>query len=161
MPTSAPRPCKQPGCRSLTYAGAYCADHKRERQKQADATRKTSTQRGYGYRWQKASKGYLKSHLLCACDECKIEIKKQRDTLGLLDIHDDNYYLSIKFPELAANVVDHIKPHGGDMSLFWDSKNWQPMNKRCHDKKTAKEDGGFTGSKQHKGGGQKSIPFYL
>jgi prophage lambdaSa04, HNH endonuclease family protein len=27
--------------------------------------------------------------------------------------------------------------------LFWDKTNWQAMSKRCHDRKTAREDGGF------------------
>ncbi len=44
---------------------------------------------------------------------------------------------------MAATVVDHIVPHKGDQQLFWDTRNWQSMSKPCHDKKTAKEDGGF------------------
>jgi 5-methylcytosine-specific restriction protein A len=44
---------------------------------------------------------------------------------------------------VAAVVVDHIIPHKGDKALFWDSGNWQALCKRCHDVKTATEDGGF------------------
>jgi 5-methylcytosine-specific restriction protein A len=44
---------------------------------------------------------------------------------------------------VAANEVDHIKPHKGDMALFWDSSNWQSLCKPCHSAKTATEDGGF------------------
>ncbi len=29
------------------------------------------------------------------------------------------------------------------MLLFWDRANWQPMNRVCHSRKTATEDGGF------------------
>jgi 5-methylcytosine-specific restriction protein A len=44
----------------------------------------------------------------------------------------------------AATVVDHIIPHQGDMTLFWDAdSNWQSLCKTCHDRKTATEDGGF------------------
>ena len=32
-----------------------------------------------------------------------------------------------------ATIVDHIKPHRGDMALFWDQSNWQPLCKACHD----------------------------
>lgn len=46
------------------------------------------------------------------------------------------------FP-LYASVVDHVVPHKGDMKLFWDRNNWQSMNKKCHDKKTAHEDSSF------------------
>ena len=44
---------------------------------------------------------------------------------------------------MPAAVVDHITPHRGDQTLFWDESNWQPLCKRCHDTKTAREDGGF------------------
>ena len=40
----------------------------------------------------------------------------------------------------AATVVDHIKPHKGDMELFWDSSNWQPLCKMCHDSIKAREE---------------------
>ncbi|WP_085981300.1 MULTISPECIES: HNH endonuclease signature motif containing protein [unclassified Paenibacillus] len=46
-----------------------------------------------------------------------------------------------------ATVVDHITPHKGDMGLFWDQGNWQPLCATCHSIKTAKEDGGFACSK--------------
>ena len=41
----------------------------------------------------------------------------------------------------AANVVDHIIPHRGDQSLFWNESNWQPLCKPCHDSTKAKEEG--------------------
>jgi 5-methylcytosine-specific restriction protein A len=91
------------------------------KRKEADAKRGSSTARGYGYKWQLASKGFLRAHPLCQCPDC-LEGEKQ---------------ITI------AVVVDHIIPHGGDMTLFWDRNNWQSMGKTCHDRKTAKEDGGF------------------
>lgn len=44
---------------------------------------------------------------------------------------------------MPASVVDHIVPHRGDANLFWDQSNWQAMSKSCHDRKTARENGGF------------------
>ena len=38
-----------------------------------------------------------------------------------------------------SNVVDHIKDHKGDINLFWDENNHQPMCKICHDNKTGRE----------------------
>lgn len=38
-----------------------------------------------------------------------------------------------------ATVVDHIKPHRGDLDLFWDDDNHQPLCKPCHDRKTSEE----------------------
>jgi 5-methylcytosine-specific restriction protein A len=42
-----------------------------------------------------------------------------------------------------AEVTDHVKPHKGDPDLFWDRSNWAPMCRRCHGKKTARQDGSF------------------
>jgi 5-methylcytosine-specific restriction enzyme A len=32
-----------------------------------------------------------------------------------------------------ASVVDHIRPHRGDLGLFWDRHNWQSLCKVHHD----------------------------
>lgn len=76
---------------------------------------KTTTQRGYGYRWQQARERFLRAHPLCCY--CQRE--------GRL---------------AAASVVDHITPHQGDERLFWDEVNWQPLCKPCHDSVKAKEE---------------------
>lgn len=123
MPNAAPKPCKQFGCRALVTSGAYCPDHAKVIRKQAEVKRESSNQRGYGYRWQQTSKGYLRAHPLCQCPDC----------------------LEGKIRLRVATVVDHIIPHDGDMAVFWDRDNWQAMNKHCHDSKTAREDGGFRG----------------
>jgi 5-methylcytosine-specific restriction endonuclease McrA len=41
-----------------------------------------------------------------------------------------------------TEVTDHIKPHRGDLQLFWDPTNHAPRCKRCHDRKTSTVDGG-------------------
>lgn len=129
MPFASPKPCKHSGCRNLTTQGAYCVEHAKAKQKQIESQRGSSTERGYGYRWQKASKAFLRAHPLCQCDDCKEGEKRL----------------------LPSQVVDHRIPHRGDMKLFWDSENWQAMHKVCHDRKTAREDGGFRGARP--GGG--------
>jgi 5-methylcytosine-specific restriction protein A len=142
MPTAAPKPCKKPGCRLLTTQGAYCPEHAKVVRQQTEVKRESSTKRGYGYRWQQTSKGFLKAHPLCQCPDC----------------------LEGEIRLLQSTVVDHIIPHrvdeaikSGDedriakaWALFWNRDNWQAMSKPCHDKKTATEDGGFRG----KGGGR-------
>lgn len=69
---------------------------------------KTSTQRGYGYRWQKERERFLMANPLCR-------------------------YCQADGVTREATVVDHITPHRGDQSLFWDRNNWQPLCKPCHD----------------------------
>lgn len=70
--------------------------------------RGTAHSRGYTGQWAKARLGYLAKHPLCCCHLANGKT-------------------------VAASVVDHIVPHSGDMVLFWDSSNWQPLCKWCHD----------------------------
>ncbi|MGE8338123.1 HNH endonuclease [Pseudomonas laurylsulfatiphila] len=82
---------------------------------------KTSTQRGYGYKWQKARERYLRDHPLCV-------------------------YCARQGLTAAAGVVDHKVPHRGDQSLFWDESNWQSLCKPCHDSvKQAEESAALAG----------------
>ncbi len=69
---------------------------------------RSSNERGYGAAWQRARRGYLLSHPLCVM--C---LDEGRTT--------------------AADVVDHITPHKGDQSVFWDKNNWQSLCKQHHD----------------------------
>nr|WP_288358226.1 HNH endonuclease signature motif containing protein [uncultured Pseudomonas sp.] len=69
--------------------------------------KQSSTQRGYGYKWQKAREHHLAANPLC--------VYCQRQ--GLVT---------------AASVVDHITPHRGDMAMFWDPENWQSLCTSCH-----------------------------
>lgn len=42
----------------------------------------------------------------------------------------------------VATVVDHIVPHKGDQTLFWNEANWQPLCKLCHDSLKQKQEHG-------------------
>ena len=108
--------CFYPGCHKLT-TDRYCEKHRIN--KHTDR-RESASKRGYNSKWARARKEFLIEHPTCECEECRKSVNP-----------------------LPANVVDHIIPHRGDQKLFWDRKNWQAMNKRCHDKKTARENGGF------------------
>ena len=118
MPTAAPTPCRYPGCPALLAAPGYCDKHLRSIRQQQDERRGSAASRGYDTRWRKARALYLSRHQLCA------ECRRQGRTV-------------------AASVVDHIRPHKGNRTIFWDERNWQALCKRCHDAKTAREDGGF------------------
>lgn len=107
--------------------GTHSTSRTKTKTHQAPATvRENSAQRGYGYKWQQARAGFLKKHPLCVY--C---LKKDKVT--------------------AATDVDHIIPHKGDMDLFWQRSNWQPLCGSCHSAKTAREDGGF-GNRKGEGG---------
>jgi 5-methylcytosine-specific restriction protein A len=119
VPSKPKKPCSYPRCPELTNE-RYCLQHKQQQARKYDQHRGSAAQRGYGSRWRKYRAWYLKQYPFCVCDECK---KKELP--------------------LPANVVDHIIPHKGDYHLFWDPGNHQPMNDRCHGRKTVREDGGF------------------
>ncbi len=115
MPFAPPTPCNKPGCHMLT-TGKYCELHKdidKQLKQAKEAMRESAHGRGYTSRWRRYSKNRRKYHPLC--ERCG---------------H-------------PAQVTDHIIPHKGDMVLFWDGSNHQSLCKKCHDTKTAKEDGGY------------------
>ena len=68
---------------------------------------KSSTQRGYGYKWQQYRLKFLKMNPLCAYCEKENRV-------------------------VAATVVDHIVPHKGSEQLFWDVNNHQSLCASCH-----------------------------
>jgi 5-methylcytosine-specific restriction protein A len=111
------KPCSYPGCPNLTQE-RYCAEHKQAEARRYDQRRGSAAQRGYGRDWQRYRVSFLAEHPWC------VECLKQ-------GIH------------TVATIVDHVKPHKGDMVLFWDVNNHQSLCEHCHNVKTAKEDGGF------------------
>jgi 5-methylcytosine-specific restriction protein A len=78
--------------------------------------RKSAAERGYGARWRLARAAFLSHPENALCVLCK-----RRGHLA------------------AARVVDHIIPHRGDLRLFWNSSNWQPLCFACHNEKAGKE----------------------
>lgn len=84
-----------------------------KRKAEADKRRPNATDRGYGSKWRKESQAFLAlpENRYCACGCGRI-----------------------------ANVVDHVIPHKGEKRLFWDRKNWQPMNSHCHNSKKQREE---------------------
>ncbi|KRS19734.1 HNH endonuclease signature motif containing protein [Roseovarius indicus] len=102
MPTKPARLC---GCGRRVANGARCPCQRKvdaERKARFDKTRPNSSQRGYTGAWEKARKAFLRRKPRCA--RCGAE----------------------------ATVVDHITPHRGDQTLFWDQANWQPLCTHCH-----------------------------
>ena len=74
----------------------------------------------YGRRWGKVRLAYLAEHPFCVHCEQEGEMT-------------------------LATELDHIEPHRGKASLFWDTRNFQGLCVKHHGVKTATEDGGFVG----------------
>ena len=91
-----------------------------DRRRDHDRKRGSSAQRGYGGRWQRARLVFLNDPANALCRMCLAE---GRTT--------------------AADTVDHVTPHKGDQTLFWDRSNWQALCKWHHD--SAKKSQEMTG----------------
>lgn len=114
MPSRPKRPCRHPGCPSLVDLG-YCDKHRKANRKSYDEQRGTSSQRGYGGRWQKVRAAFLKRNPLCVkcMDEGRIT---------------------------AGTVVDHLIPHRGDPVLMWDEDNFQTLCGPHHNRDKQREE---------------------
>ena len=64
MPSKPLHPCNHPGCPKLT-SGRYCPDHEKRERERYDASRGSSTERGYDHRWHKIRDLKLSRDLLC------------------------------------------------------------------------------------------------
>lgn len=116
--------CKKSGCgRSAVPGKDYCERHQNCNQA---LDRKIFTKRGksnqwhYLYQtaeWRRRSKAFLKKYPFCFI--CGA----------------------------PSTITDHIVPHRGDLTLFWNEENWQPMCQRCHSRKTLQENNNFHRSK--------------
>ena len=114
MPAHPKRPCLGPSCPKLVTPPVNRCDECRKKFNNERARGRPGSRKVYGRRWQEARVRHLKANPLCvAClDQGNI---------------------------VAATEVDHITPHRGDQSLFWDEANWQSLCKPCHSRKTAQE----------------------
>ncbi len=103
------------GCGHKIAGGQMCPCQRR-RKVAIEKSRPTARQRGYDTRWQRETTEFLAQpqNRLCACGCGR-----------------------------RATMVDHKIAHKGDMWLFWDRRNWQPMNRRCNSRKAASREGGF------------------
>lgn len=117
--------CTYPGCNCLVSNGTRCPKHKAEK-KQIFTQRTKSREYHSLYesaRWRAIRRDFLKKY-----PRCFICGKK-------------------------ATIADHIVPHRGNIELFYDENNLQPMCWSCHSAKTLRENNFF-----HKGeGGTKNF----
>ena len=103
MPMRAPSVCSH--CGKAHPAGERCAKaaaQDKTRKARFDQKRPSAGKRGYDADWRRESKLFLARNPTC-----------------------------IRCGQ-PSSMVDHITPHKGDMTLFWNRKNWQPLCRPCH-----------------------------
>lgn len=107
--------CHKSGCYRPALSGQhYCREHQALEAKwgKRRAVRGKSSAWHHLYasaRWRRESRAFLSRYPLCA-------------VCGM-----------------AATDVDHIQPHRGDLELFWNQDNWQPLCAQHHRVKTLVE----------------------
>ena len=113
MPCRPKSICRQPGCHALTDGPGYCSKHEQQASGWARSSTKSTTERGYGYAWQKKRERILARD----CGLCQPCRRQGRVT--------------------PANDVDHIvqKADGGTD----DDENLQSICHDCHKAKTIAE----------------------
>lgn len=107
-----PKPCAM--CHVTLTKQHYCDVCYAKKNANEREARPSARSRGYGERWRKLSKSFLKQHPVCTYCESDGTVK-------------------------PATLVDHIIPHRGDPKLFWDESNWQPLCRHHHAVKTGRE----------------------
>lgn len=107
------RPCAQTGCPELTRE-TWCAKHKPPEK----TSRRDSAAWNYLYKtkwWLETRTEQLLKEPFCRT--CAVSGKR-----------------------VKATVADHIKPHRGNLRLFYDKTNLQSQCQSCHSKKTKEEE---------------------
>lgn len=90
------------------------------------ASKQSSTQRGYGYKWQQARAGFLDKYPFCV-------FCLRDNNIVATSIEDIILECSVKGVAVPyASVVDHSIPHRGDMKVFWDRTKWQSLCAQHH-----------------------------
>lgn len=129
MPSRPTRTCPTPGCpgRWDGQTCTACARSAEQADRAAHRTRDARRRAGAAAEWYRRARKWYQSrrwarrrreHLTREplCRQCKAR--------GVIR---------------AAGAVDHILPHRGDETLFWDPANWQSLCIACHNAKSAAE----------------------
>lgn len=112
--------CNKSGCGRTAVEGKdYCQKHiaMQDQKRKLFTRRSKSSQWHHLYEsseWRTKSKAFLQQYPVC--NICGIKPSK---------------------------ITDHIVPHRGNLELFWDRNNWQPVCWSCHSAKTLKENNYF------------------
>ena len=115
--------CGQPGCGVVVERG-YCPEHvPPDRRQLRDERQGNSNDRGYTYRWYTRARLFRQHYPLCG----------QRPE-GQSPVMSECWEAG---RAVIADLVDHVVPHKGNPTLFWDElHNWQSLCEECHARKT-------------------------
>lgn len=114
MPTAAPHIC--PSCKQPVSGTCLTCARLKDHQRSPTADR--SHRHLYNSaQWKWTRQQVLSERFFCECPDCQDAALEQRQ---------------------LPTVVHHIRPHGGDRTLFFDRANLQALAKPCHDRITGR-----------------------
>ena len=114
MPRANPKNCATSGCTQSTY-GRWCEAHRKESYKVKSLNYDKEYKKWYSTKaWRNTRADVLALEPMC----------RTCSAMGINNV---------------ATDVDHVIPHEGNDSLFWDRANMQPLCHRCHSSKTMHE----------------------
>jgi 5-methylcytosine-specific restriction protein A len=136
------KPCARPGCAVLLPLGvSYCSKHqaeadevRRKRNARADGRRRARSDNAWRGWYKLAKWAKLRKAVLDDQPHCVMCLERGRFVL--------------------ANVVDHIRPHRGDWSLFFDRTNLQSLCETCHNSTKQAEERAAERLGEDRGAGQ-------
>lgn len=114
------KPCRHIGCTELVRGGGYCIRHQSDARRIRRAVQRERRESATWHalydsdRWRMMRAEQLLREPFCR--ECA--------TAGI---------------RTRANTADHITPHRGDPTLFYDPDNLQSLCQSCHSRKTMEE----------------------
>lgn len=101
MPRKAKHPCGHPGCPNLTEE-RYCSEHK-----PLHPDRPSAAKRGYGSKWQRVSKAYLRKHPLCV--KCQAQ--------GRYDAYGDGVIVGSEIKQGGLHIIE-VQFDNGNKNQF-------------------------------------------
>ncbi len=122
MPIAPRRSCVMSGCLNYAETSGRCNEHAQAIRSSRSQARKLEPGRAlYGTaRWRTLRQYILNAEPLCR--HCMVREHRP----------------------VQATDIDHIAAHKGNVKLFWDTGNLQPLCAACHHRKTAAERGGLS-----------------
>lgn len=120
VPTAPLHPCAVPHCPTLLPRGvSRCPQHRR----QQEQARGSFRERGYTAKWDVAARRFRREFPLCGM--------RPNGLAPVMSKCHDEHRLT------PAYQTDHVVPHRGDQTLFWDRDgNWQSLCRECGARKS-------------------------
>lgn len=120
------RVCRSPDCGEIAPQGGLCPSCRRAEWREVDRRRPSAAERGYGERWRRIRAAFLREQPICV------------DCGGRAHVADHD----------PISRVELVRQGDPDPDAF---HHLRPRCASCHNRRTARDDGGFGYRRSEKG----------